>query len=119
MHHLTAALIKIRFIFHADLKKLSEEFFSGSIQSFSIPQDFIHRLEEYELITTNQASNLGVITYPTTSSDKSTLSELSEFIDSFMASTKKLNQVARSLMFYNKLQAYWITLTAPLKAAEM
>tara|TARA_R110001606_G_scaffold361754_6_gene515101 strand:- start:26072 stop:26728 length:657 start_codon:yes stop_codon:yes gene_type:complete len=73
------------------IQKLNEEFFSGSIESFTISQDFIQRLEEYGFITADQASNLGATSETTESSDVSTVGELSNFIDSFTASVKKID----------------------------
>jgi hypothetical protein len=72
------------------IQKLNEEFFSGPIQSFTISQEFIQRLEEYGFITTDQASNLGSNAETTESSDNSTIGELTKFIDSFSASVNKI-----------------------------
>lgn len=71
------------------IQKLNEEFFSGSIESFTISQDFIQRLEEYGFITASEASNLASSAETSESSDDSTVGELSKFIDSFTASLKK------------------------------
>jgi hypothetical protein len=73
------------------IQKLNEEFFSGPIQSFTISQEFIQRLEEYGFITNDQASNLGVNAETTESSDNSTIGELTKFIDSFSASLNKID----------------------------
>lgn len=73
------------------IQKLNEEFFSGNIESFTISQDFIQRLEEYGFITADQASNLGTTAETTETSDNSTVGELSKFIDSFTASVKKID----------------------------
>lgn len=72
-------------------QKLNEEFFSGSIESFTISQEFIERLEEYGFITADQASNLGANAETTESSDNSTIGELTKFIDSFSASVNKID----------------------------
>jgi hypothetical protein len=71
------------------IQKLNEEFFSGSIESFTISQDFIQRLEEYGFITAGEAGNLGANAETSESSDDSTVGEISKFIDSFTASVRK------------------------------
>ena len=73
------------------IQKLNEEFFSGPIDQFTITQNFIQRLEEYGLITAEQASELAVNTEASDSSESSTVGELSNFIDSFTASVKTID----------------------------
>ena len=73
------------------IQKLNEEFFSGPIAQFTITQNFLQRLEEYGLITAEQASELAVNTEASDSSESSTVGELSNFIDSFTASVKTID----------------------------
>lgn len=73
------------------IQKLNEEFFSGSIESFTISQEFIQRIEEYGFITTDQASSLGANAETNESSENSTIGELTKFIDSFSASVNKID----------------------------
>jgi len=74
------------------IQKLNEEFFSDGLNSFTISQDFIKRLEEYGFITTGEAKNLGSSAEKSESSDPTTVGELSKFIDSFTASVNKTDQ---------------------------
>lgn len=74
------------------IQKLNEEFFSDGLNSFTISQDFIKRLEEYGFITTGEAKNLGSSAEKSEYSDPTTVGELSKFIDSFTASVDKTDQ---------------------------
>lgn len=71
------------------IQKLNEEFFSKGMESFTITQDFIQRLEEYGLISADQASNLGASAETSESGEGSTVGDLSTFIDGFSGSLKK------------------------------
>lgn len=74
------------------IQKLNEEFFPDGLNSFTISQDFIKRLEEYGFITTGEAKNLGSSAEKSESSGPTTVSELSKFIDSFTTSVDKTDQ---------------------------
>ena len=65
------------------IQQLNEEFFSSGVKTFQISQDFILRLEEYEFITAEEANKLSSNVTTDDSSDESTVSKLSDFIDNF------------------------------------
>ena len=74
-----------------NIQKLNEEFFSGSPPDFRITQDFIHRLEEFGLITADNAASLAARSASTESTNGSAVSEASNFIDSYTASVKEID----------------------------
>ena len=74
-----------------NIQKLNEEFFSGNLQDFRITQDFILRLEEFGLITADDANTLGSRSEATDSTNGSAVGELSNFIDSYSGSVKEID----------------------------
>ncbi len=61
-----------------NIQKLNEEFFSHGFQSFTISQSFIDRIEEYSLITAEEASNLSANVISSDSDDEPTDTSYSE-----------------------------------------
>ena len=74
-----------------NIQKLNEEFFTGNPLDFRITQDFILRLEEFGLITADDAGRLAARSTPSDSANGSAVSEVSNFIDSYSASVKEID----------------------------
>lgn len=75
------------------IQKLNEEFFAAGPQAFKVSAAFIDRLEEYGLISANEAKDLGGRAGAINSEGggAKTVAQLSTFIDGF---TDSLNNVA-------------------------
>ncbi len=82
------------------IQKLNEEFFAAGPRAFQVTPEFINRLEEYGLITANEADKLGGNAIRSTQGAK-TVAELSVFIEGFIESVK---QVAPSSPLIETLQ---------------
>lgn len=72
------------------IQQLNEEFFSGDPREFTVTSEFIQRLQEFELITAEEASSLGQTVSRDSLSDSSSVGELSLFIDSFTDTVKEI-----------------------------
>lgn len=70
------------------IQKLNEEFFEGGPRSVKITPEFIQRLQEYGFIDKNQASQLTSSANTIATEDKSSLGQLSSFIDSYNSKLK-------------------------------
>ena len=73
------------------IQKLNEEFFSAGPSAFKISIEFIDRLKEYGLLSASEADKISISSAQTNQTDeaKSTLGELSIFIDGFLDDIKK------------------------------
>jgi len=78
-----------------NIQKLNEEFFTGNPLDFRITQDFILRLEEFKLITPDNAAslvaNLAARSAPDDTTNGSAVREVSNFIDSYSASVHEID----------------------------
>ena len=70
------------------IQKLNGEFFEGGPRSVKITPEFIQRLQEYGFIDKNQASQLTSSASTIATEDKSSLGQLSSFIDSYNSKLK-------------------------------
>lgn len=79
------------------IQQLNKEFFSSGVKTFKITQDFILRLKEYEFITAEEANKLSSNSATDNSDDDSTVSELSNFIDSFTTDIQEGSPIIKIL----------------------
>ena len=87
------------------IQKLNEEFFKGGPSSVKITPEFIARLQEYGFLDKNQADQLSASAQQTTIEDKSSLGQLSEFIDTFSEKLEKQNPTDSLISTLNKAKS--------------
>lgn len=87
------------------IQKLNEEFFKGGPSSVKITPDFIARLQEYGFLDKNQANQLSASAQQTAIEDKSSLGQLSNFIDSFSEKLEKQNPTDSLISTLNKAKS--------------
>jgi len=87
------------------IQKLNEEFFEGGPSSVKITPEFIARLQEYGFLDKNQANQLSASAQQTAIEDKSSLGQLSNFIDSFSEKLEKQNPTDNLISTLNKAKS--------------
>jgi hypothetical protein len=87
------------------IQKLNEEFFEGGPRSVKITPEFIQRLQEYGFIDKSQASQLTSSANIIAAEDKSSLGQLSSFIDTYSSKLKSADSNDSFIETLNKAKS--------------
>ena len=87
------------------IQKLNEEFFEGGPRSVKITPEFIQRLQEYGFIDKSQASQLTSSANTIAAEDKSSLGQLSSFIDTYSSKLKSADSNDSFIETLNKAKS--------------